>query len=334
MKKTFSIIGRFDKLPILLILIGISVFFTFMSSAFLNADNFLNVFRQVSMIGIAGVGMICVMLTGGIDLSVSSQVTLVNIVGAYMMVNNGYPPVLASIICIITTTVVGTINGILVSYVKLNPMMETLCMQEILKGLSYIISQGSPIFGFQDSFKILGQGYIGVIPIPVIVMLISAFVGYIFLSKSYLGRYLYAIGGNEEATKLSGVKTKNVKVMAYMLSGFFSGLAGIVWLSRVNSGQPTTGLGFEFDVISGIVLGGVSILGGEGDVVGAILGVIVIGLLNGLVLLNIGEYSQLLIKGLVLLLAISMDSFKRNFKGKGKAAQGRKMEANLKSSNS
>ena len=296
-------IGKSSKLPIILLLIGIIIFFTVLSPAFLSLDNFLNVFRQISMIGIAGIGMICVMLTGGIDLSISAQVTLV------------MHPVPASLAAILITTQLGTFNGILVAYGKLIPLIATLCMQNMLKGLSYIISKGQPIFGFPESFKVLGQGYVGAVPIPVIVLIIVAVLGAFFLNKTYIGRYFYCIGGNEEATNLSGVNTTKVKVLAYSVCGFFSGLAGIVWLSRVNSGQPTTGNGFEFDVISGIVLGGVSILGGEGDVLGAILGVIVIGLLNnGLTLLNVGEYYQLLVKGVVLLLAIGMDSFKRNFK--------------------
>jgi ribose transport system permease protein len=147
-------------------------------------------------------------------------------------------------------------------------------------------------------------------------MVAVCILGALFLYRSFPGRFFYAVGGNEEASRLTGINTKLVKVLAYSVCGFFTGLAGIIWLSRVNSGQPTTGNGFEFDVISGIVLGGVSILGGSGDVVGAMLGIIAIGFLNnGLVLINVSEFYQLLIKGLVLLLAISLDSFKRNFHG-------------------
>ncbi|NMC58658.1 MAG: ABC transporter permease [Candidatus Methanofastidiosa archaeon] len=310
-------IFKSSKVPITLLLIGIIIFFSLLSDAFLSTENFLNIFRQISMTGIAGVGMICVMLTGGIDLSISSMVTLVNICCAYMMVKWGMNPVLAGLLMIMVTTLLGTLNGVLVSYGRLIPLISTLCMQNILKGLSYIISKGQPIFGFPKSFKILGQGYVGIIPIPVIIMIVIAIIGHIFLSKTYIGRYFYCIGGNEEATRLSGVDTKKIKCLSYTVCGFFSGLAGIVWLSRVNSGQPVTGSGFEFDVISGIVLGGVSVLGGEGDVLGAILGVIVIGILNnGLILVNVGEYYQLLVKGVVLLLAIGMDSFKRNYRRK------------------
>ncbi|WP_198429890.1 ABC transporter permease [Treponema primitia] len=305
-----------SKIPIIILLFLIIAFFSWQSPNFLTTANFLNVFRQISMIGIAGIGMICVMLTGGIDLSISSQVTFVNIMCAYMMVKNGIPPVYACFITLVIATLVGMLNGILVAYGKLMPLISTLCMQNILKGVSFIISKGIPIFGFPVAFKKLGQGYVGIFPIPVIIMALICVIGAVFLMRSFPGRYFYAVGGNEEASRLSGINTKQVKVLAYTVCGFFSGVAGIIWLSRVNSGQPTTGNGFEFDVISGLVLGGVSIMGGSGDVLGAVLGIIVIGLLNnGLILINMGEFYQLLIKGLVLLLAIGIDSFKRNFKG-------------------
>jgi ribose transport system permease protein len=232
------------------------------------------------------------------------------------MARDGIPPLVAVALSLLMTTLIGALNGVLVAYGKLMPLISTLCMQNILKGLSYIISKGKPIFGFQASYKILGQGYIGIFPIPGGIMVFLCILGALFLHGTFPGRFFYAVGGNEEASRLSGINTRRIKVLAYTVCGFFTGLAGVIWLSRVNSGQPTTGSGFEFDVISGIVLGGVSILGGSGDVLGAILGIIVIGLLNnGLVLVNLGEYYQLLVKGLVLLLAIGLDSFKHNFKG-------------------
>jgi ribose transport system permease protein len=321
----FSKVVRSNKAPIVILLLLIIAFFSWRSPNFLTTANFLNVFRQISMIGIAGIGTICVMLTGGIDLSISSQVTFVNIICAYMMVKNGVPPVYACIITAIVATLIGALNGILVAYGKLMPLISTLCMQNILKGVSFIISKGLPIFGFPVSFKILGQGYVGRIPVPVIIMVVVCILGALFLSRSYPGRFFYSVGGNEEASRLSGINTKRVKVLAYTICGFFTGIAGIIWLSRVNSGQPTTGNGFEFDVISGLVLGGVSIMGGSGDVLGAVLGIIVIGLLNnGLILINVSEFYQLLIKGLVLLLAIGLDSFKHNFKGKIKLSFARK----------
>jgi ribose transport system permease protein len=314
MKNLLSQILKSNKLPILFLLFLIILFFSMRSPFFLTPDNLLNVFRQVSVVGIAGIGMICVLLTGGIDLSVGTQITFVNIICSYMMIKNGIPPFAACVVSILITTFIGVINGILVAYGKLMPLISTLCMQNVLKGLAYIISKGQGISGFPTSFKKLGQGYVGMVPVPVIIMAVLCILGALFLRRTYPGRFLYAVGGNEEASRLTGISTKRIKVMAYTVCGFFSGLAGIILLSRVNSGLPTTGNGLEFDVISGIVLGGVSILGGSGDVLGAILGIIVIGLLNnGLILINMSEYYQLLVKGLVLLLAISLDSFKHNF---------------------
>lgn len=316
MKNIIRVVIRSNKLPILAMLLFIIVFFSWQSPNFLTSRNILNVLRQISMIGIAGVGMICVMLTGGIDLSISSQVTFINIICAYMMVNVGMDPIAACLLSIVVGTLIGALNGVLVAYGMLMPLISTLCMQNILKGLSFIISKGLPIYGFPVKFKILGQGYVGRIPVPVIIMAVICILGAIFLYRAYLGRYFYAIGGNEEASRLSGINTKKVKLLAYIICGFFTSIASIIWLSRVNSGQSTTGNGFEFDVISGIVLGGVSILGGSGDVLGAVLGIIIIGLLNnGLILIDMGEFYQLLIKGLVLLFAIGLDSFKRNFSG-------------------
>jgi ribose transport system permease protein len=316
MKNLLNKIIRSNKLPILVFLFLIILFFSTQSPFFLTPDNLLNVFRQVSMTGIAGIGMICVLLTGGIDLSVGTQITFVNIICSYMMVRSGIPPLAACVIGVLVATFIGMINGILVAYGMLMPLISTLCMQNVLKGLAYIISKGQGISGFPISFKKLGQGYVGIVPIPVIIMAVLCVLGALFLHRTYPGRFLYAVGGNEEASRLTGISTKRVKVLAYTVCGFFSGLAGVILLSRVNSGLPTTGNGLEFDVISGIVLGGVSILGGSGDVLGAILGVIVIGLLNnGLILINMSEYYQLLVKGLVLLLAISLDSFKHNFGG-------------------
>lgn len=306
-----------DKLPIIILLIGIIITFSILSSAFFTFDNIRNVLRQVSMIGIAGIGMVCVILTGGIDLSIGSLVAFVNILCAFLMANMGVNPVIASIIGIIAATMVGAINGFFVAYCNLTPMISTLCMMNILRGICFVTTNGLPVFGFPESSKFLGQGYIGVIPVPVIIFIIFIAIGYLLLNKTYIGRYFYAVGGNEEAVTLSGINTKRVKMTAYILCGFFTGIAGVIWLSRVNSGQPSTGTGFEFDVISGIVLGGLSVMGGVGSISGAMIGVIAIGFLNnGLVLMNVNEYYQLIAKGLVLLIAIGLDSFKRNLKGK------------------
>ncbi len=301
-----------NKIGILVVLAAMIIFFSIMSNAFFTVDNFLNVFRQVSMLGIASVGFVFVLLTGGIDLSIGSQVTFVNILCAYLMINVGMDPFLAVIICVACTTGFGLINGLIITKLNVLPLITTLCMMNILRGISYIICTGMPIFGFPKSFSFLGQGYIGPIPFPVILMVIAFAVGGFILAKTYFGRYFYAVGGNEEAAALSGVNITRTKISVYALCGLFAGIAGVIWLSRVNSGQPVTGLGFEFDVLTAVVLGGVSTAGGEGDIAGAIIGVIVIGLLNnGLVLINVSEYFQLVIKGVVLLVAVAADSKRR-----------------------
>ena len=294
-----------------MLLIVIIVLFTFLSPNFLTTNNFMNVLRQVSMIGIAGCGMICVLLSGGIDLSIGAMVTFINIVGASMLVNAGFHPVLVCLLCVVIATMLGTVNGLLISYAGLIPFITTLCMQYILRGASFIFTNSQPIYGLPDTFKKLGQGYFFTIPIPVIIMVILAIITGFFLKRTYLGRYIYYLGGNEEAAKLSGVNTKLMRVVAYSLTGFFTGIAAVIWLSRVNSGQPSTGTNFEFDVICALVLGGVSTVGGEGGILGAMIGVIAIGFLNnGMTMINLSEYHQMVVKGAVLLAAIAMDKVK------------------------
>lgn len=306
-----------NSFGIILVLLVMIVFFTVRSGAFLTKSNILNVLRQVSMVGIASVGMLTVFLSGGIDLSAGSQVTIVNIVCAYLMVHVNMNPVLACILCILMTTLIGALNGIIITRLGILPIITTLCMTNILKGFSYIISGGMPIFGFPSYFNYLGQGYLFGIPFPVYIMAICLIFGWFLLNKTYFGRYFFSVGGNESAAELSGINTTHVKIASYSLCGFFNGLAAVVWLSRVNSGQPVTGQGFEFDVITALVLGGVSVVGGEGDIIGALIGVMIMGVLNnGLVLLNISEYYQLVLKGLILMAAVGIDSIKHMRKHK------------------
>ncbi len=310
---------RSSILPIVILLIGVLVLFSLLSDNFMSADNMKTVLRQVSMIGIAGCGLITVLLSGGIDLSIGSMVTFINVVCAYMIVNLGVNPVVACVLSLLLSILLGAINGVLISCFGLMPFITTLCMQYILKGASFILTKSAPIYGLPDGFKVIGQGYLVGIPIPVIIMVVLAIFSAVLLRKTYIGRYFYYIGGNEEATKLSGVNTRLVRILSYTLTGFFTGIASIVWLSRVNSGQPSTGAGFEFDVICGLVLGGVSAAGGEGGILGGMIGVISIGMLNnGMTMVGLSEYHQMVVKGLVLLLAISMDRFKRSAKGKKK----------------
>jgi ribose/xylose/arabinose/galactoside ABC-type transport system permease subunit len=261
------------------------------------------------MLGIISVGFTFVLISGGIDLSIGYQISLVNVICATLMVKLGMNPVLAVFIGILTTTVIGLLNGIIITRTGLAPIIVTLAMQMILNGLSYILSQGLPIFGFPKSFAIWGQGNIGIIPIALFIMLICVAIGVFILKKTYFGRYFYAIGSNMEAAKLSGVNTHAIQVLVYSLCGLFTGIAGVIMLSRINSGLSSTGAGYEMDVLTAVVLGGVSINGGKGGMLGTFIGVLIIGILdNGLVLMNVNEYVQLVIRGMVLLFAVIFDT--------------------------
>lgn len=313
-----NFIAGFKKYGIFVVLLLLIIFFSITSKVFLAPSNLFNVARQVSMLGIAAVGMAFVLLLGGIDLSIGSQITLVNIVTAWLMVNAGVNPVIASIIAIIMSTSIGFVNGWIIANIKMPPLIVTLATMTVIEGLAYIICKGMPIFGFPKSFTVLGQGYIGPIPIPVIIMIVILAIGAFILNKTYFGRYFYAVGGNEEAAKLSGINVNRVKYLVYTLSGFFAGIAGIVMLSRTNSGQVLAGKGFEFDVLTAVVLGGVSVNGGYGKISNVVAGVLIIGVLsNGLVLLDVSQYVQMLTKGLVLLLAVAFDCLQKNRKFKG-----------------
>jgi ribose transport system permease protein len=260
------------------------------------------------MLGIVAVGMTFVVLLGGIDLAIGSQISMINIVTAYLMVNMGVNLWLACIIGFVMTTVIGFINGWIVANVRIPAIIVTLATQIILQGAAYKICGGLPIFGFPKAFSVIGQGYLGMIPIPIIIMVIVFALGSFTLSKTYFGRYIYAVGGNEEASRLSGIKIKNIKYLVYTLSGFFAGVAGIVMLSRTNSAQPIAGQGYEFDALTAAILGGVSITGGSGKISNVVAGTLILGVLtNGFVLLNIDSYTQMIIKGVILLLAVGYD---------------------------
>lgn len=316
-----NLITGFKKYGIFAVLLILIVFFSITSKSFLVPSNLFNVARQISMLGIAAVGMAFVLLIGGIDLSIGSQMTLVNIVAAWMMVNANVNPILASFIALAMSTAIGFVNGWIIANIKMPPLIVTLSTMTIIEGIAYIICKGIPIFGFPKSFAVIGQGYLGPIPIPVIIMIVVFLIGSFILNKSYFGRYFYAVGGNEEAANLSGIRVKNIKYLVYTLSGLFAGIAGIVMLSRTNSGQALAGKGFEFDVLTAVVLGGVSINGGFGKISNVVAGVLILGVLsNGLVLLNVSQYVQMLTKGLVLILAVAFDCIQKNRKAKATTA--------------
>ena len=305
MKKIMDIIrGR----AIYVFLLVMLIFFSVMNRNFMTANNLLNVARQVSIFGIASIGMTYVILLGGIDLSTGSLISFVNIVTAYLMINKNMAPWLAIVISLVISAAIGFANGWIIAMIKMPPLIVTFAAQTIFGGLAYIICNGRPISRFDESFLKIGQGYLGAIPIPIIIMIICFAIGAFILTKTYFGRYFYALGGNEEAAELSGIHVKKIKYLVYSLSGLFAGIAGVVMLSRANTGQPNAGLGYEFDVITCVVLGGVSVNGGSGKISNVIAGVLIIGVLsNGMILMDISSYMQMVIKGIILLLAVGSD---------------------------
>jgi len=302
-----------DK-AIWIVFLALFLFFSLATDRFFNPSNLLIVLRQVSMYGIAAIGMTFVILTAGIDLSVGSIISIVGVVCAYFMVNLGMDMWLAIPITLLLATFIGILNGAMVATIGMPAIIATFSTQIVVQGIALLISGGRPITGFDDSFKVIGQGLVGntPIPVPVVIMLVCFALGSFILNKTYFGRYFYAIGDNEEASRLSGIRIVRVKYLVYALSGFFSGLAGVVLLSRTNSAQPTAGNGWEFAVITCVVLGGVSISGGFGKFSNVIAGVLIIGvLINGMVLMNISAFTQMVVQGCVLAFAVGFDCIQK-----------------------
>ena len=264
------------------------------------------------MVGICSVGMTMVLLTGGIDISVGAVIALTGVVASKLIVENGWMIVPACIVGILIGALCGLTNGFMVALFSVPALIATLAMQTIARGIAFILTKGIPVYGLPKSIKLLAGGDILGVPIPVYIMAAIFFIGWWMLEKMPFGRHVYAIGGNEEVARLSGINVFKRKIQIYLISGLFAGLSGIIMLSRVNSGQPNTSEGFEMDVITGAVLGGVSVAGGEGKVINVIAGVLIMGVLsNGMTLLNLDQYWQWVVRGIVLLFAVAFDNVQR-----------------------
>jgi ribose transport system permease protein len=316
-KKGFSFGDILATYGILIVLIALSVAFAVMTSGqFFAIENIFNILKQVAVVGIMSVGMTMVLLTAGIDLSIGS-IAGVGCVLAASLLLKGMNVWLVILAVLAICTIIGLLNGFFINELLIPPLIVTLAMMTSIRGVAYLITGGLPIFGFKSDILVLGQGYVGFIPVPVIVMVIVFIVGIVFVQNTRYGRYIYGVGGNEEATRLSGINVKKIKYIVYSISGLLSGLAGMVMLARINSGTPKMGQGYEMDVITAVVLGGVSISGGEGRLGFVIVGVLIMGVLtNGLILLNVQEYVQWVIKGMALIAAVGFDRFTQQRKVK------------------
>lgn len=266
-----------------------------------------------------------VLLIGGIDLSIGSVLAFTGVIAAKVIIEAGYPPLLGLLAGVTAGMVTGLINGLIVTKLRIPALITTLGTLTIIRGVSFTLTGGLPVFGFpKESFlgfaegvQAIGKGYVLGIPVPVIIMVIVFILGYVFLYRTYFGRYIYAIGGNLETARLSGIKVQRIQLLVYTLAGLLTGIAGMIVMGRVNSGQPSLGVGFELEVITAVVLGGVSIAGGAGSLLGVILGVFIMGVLsNGLIILNVTEYDQMVVRGLVLLIAVGVDQLRIRARGR------------------
>ncbi|GIU49210.1 ribose ABC transporter permease [Shewanella sairae] len=286
-----------------------------LSPNFLTVDNLLNILRQTSVNAIIAVGMTIVILTAGIDLSVGSVLALSGAIVA-TLIGMDVPVMVALPVALIAGAALGAISGIIVAKGKVQAFIATLVTMTLLRGVTMVYTDGRPVpTGFSDtadSFTWLGTGYVLGIPVPVWLMAIVFIGAWYLLNHTRFGRYIYAVGGNESAARLSGIAVDKVKIAAYAICGSMAALAGIIVTARLSSAQPTAGMGYELDAIAAVVLGGTSLMGGKGRIVGTLIGALIIGFLNNaLNLLDVSSYYQMIAKASVILLAVIIDTKKK-----------------------
>lgn len=299
MKKSGSLIG----------LVVLFVVIACLNSSFIDPGNLKNLLRQVSINALISFGMTFVILTGGIDLSVGSILALSSaLMGSFIV--GGLDPIFGIVLACLIGAALGAVNGLVITYGKVAPFIATLATMTIFRGLTLVYTNGNPISGLteNEAFLNFGQGYFLELPVPAVMMLIMFGILYFILHKTPLGRKTYAVGGNEKVSYIAGIKINRIKIFAYTITGMLCGMAGAILTSRLNSAQPTAGTGYELDAIAAVVLGGTSLSGGKGRIVGTLVGALIIGTLNnGLNILNVSSFYQQVVKGIVILLAVLMD---------------------------
>lgn len=318
-KKWNAVVGEYGAFIALAALV---IILSLISGEFRQPSNLLNLLRQASFNGLIAVGMTCVILSDGIDLSVGSTFALSAVVCAELLMA-GLPAFAAIIIALIVGTLLGAISGLLVTKGRLQPFIATLITMTAYRGLAMIITDGKPISRLAANissgsflFKLIGKGNIASsfnpdlkIPIPAIILILVFAIFYFILNRTCFGRRIYATGSNEKCATLVGVNTTRVRIMVYSISGFLAALAGLIMISRVDSAQPTLGQGYELDAIAAVALGGTSMSGGRGKIIGTVAGVLIIAVLNnGLNILEVTSYYQDVIKAIVILVAVLSDS--------------------------
>ncbi|HCX95485.1 MAG TPA: ribose ABC transporter permease [Spirochaetaceae bacterium] len=309
-KSILATLFSYRESAIFLALIILMATVTIFAPNFMSGSNLYLVSRQISFVAVVAFGELFVILTGGIDLSVGSVMGLSGVVAAGAMAG-GQSIILSVLLGLATGIALGLINGLLISYVRIAPFIATLGMLSFARGVILIVTKGWPITNIPKPFLIVGQGDFLSLPIPLWVMIVLAAVAHFLLSRTAFGRRTYAIGGNEQATFLSGINVKKIKVFLYMISGLMASVVGIILIARFNSAQADTGTGWELDAIAAAVIGGTSLSGGSGSIFGVIIGAAIMGVIrNGLVLMRVSPYWQTAVIGIIIVLAAVLDRIK------------------------
>ena len=322
-KNFFYYLGVLTPIIFLILLILI---FSSLHPRFLHPLNIFNVMRQISITGLIALGMTFVIIVRGIDLSVGSLIALCGLVGAVIakgglverfsvgldteLANPWYWALAGSVLI---GLLAGTLNGVCITKLKVPAFVVTLGGLSAYRGTALIVSDGGPISGFNEAYRWIGQGKIGMVPIPVIIFLVFIVLCHIVLKYTVYGRHIYSVGGNPEAARLSGININLIITSTYIITGFFVGLSAFILSARLNSSEAVAGMGYELNVIAIVVVGGTSLFGGMGSILGTIIGAMLFGVLqNGLVLLNVSSYIQQIIIGIILILAVTFDKFSKS----------------------
>jgi inositol transport system permease protein len=323
--KGFDFFGFVARFAPLIFLVVLMILFALMEPRFLSSINLFNVMRQVSITGLLAIGMTFVILTAGIDLSIGSLVAFAGLVAAAVAKGGlqdrftvgeggiGYGWGLAALAAIAVGLIGGYIQGLAITRLKVPPFVVTLGGMSAFRGAALLFAAGGPISGFEPSYTWWGQGKIGPVPVPVIIFLVAAMLAHVALRYARYGRKVYAVGGNPEAARLSGLNVDRMICSVYVIMGFFAGLGAFVLSARLNSAEAVAGTGYELTVIASVVIGGTSLFGGSGTIFGTVIGSILIGvLLNGLVLMNVSSYIQQIVIGIIIVLAVAFDTFAKS----------------------
>jgi len=330
-KQPFEWIGFLQKFGVFIFLLLLIIFFAAQNPRFLSIRNLFNILTDVSIYGIMAVGMTLVILTAGVDLSVGAILALATMCGAAAIKGTGESRsetpdphkfggmswLIALLICVALGTLVGYLQGKVSTKFRIPPFIVTLGGMTVWRGTTLLIGGGSPISGFDEGYTWWGTGTILSVPVPVLVFLVVTVIGYILLRYTPYGRHVYAVGGNPEAARLTGLRVNRVLTSVYAIMGFLAGLAGFMQSARLSSAEATAGMGYELTVIAAVVIGGTSLMGGIGGIAGTVVGAILIGvLLNGLVIMNVNPYYQQIIIGAIIVLAVGFDTYAKSRRGR------------------